>query len=147
MKGKAAVTREGVRGMAITRYEVPEPGPDEVLAQLTMSRLRRAGLHMWPGVRGPGPELESARAPAGAARRVARLQGGRPGRRWHRHLRLWRGQGHGGGPGDRDRRDPRTARARAAVWRRRGDRLQADARQGRPRPAGPGADRRVRRRR
>jgi len=40
-----------------------------------------------------------------------------------------------GGPGDRDRRDPRTARARAAVWRRRGDRLQADAREGRPRPA------------
>jgi len=49
MKGKAAVTREGVRGMAITQYEVPEPGPDEVLVQVTMASLCGSDLHMWRG--------------------------------------------------------------------------------------------------
>src|SRR5437870_8439672 len=49
MKGRAAVTREGVRGMAITQYEVPEPGPDEVLLQVTIAILCGSYLHMWRG--------------------------------------------------------------------------------------------------
>ena len=84
MKGKAAVTREGVRGMAITQYEVPEPGPDEVLVQVTMASLCGSDLHMWrgevpwfqkaPGIQ--GHEMCGRVAKLGARRRADSL--GRP---------------------------------------------------------------------
>jgi threonine dehydrogenase-like Zn-dependent dehydrogenase len=37
LKAKAAVTRENARGMAITEYPVPDPGPEEVLIRVTMT--------------------------------------------------------------------------------------------------------------
>jgi L-iditol 2-dehydrogenase len=49
MKAKAAVTRDNARGMAITQYEVPDPGPDEVLVRVTMASLCGSDLHMWRG--------------------------------------------------------------------------------------------------
>jgi Zn-dependent alcohol dehydrogenase len=39
MKAKAAVTRENARGMAITEYQVPDPGPEEVLIRVAMASL------------------------------------------------------------------------------------------------------------
>jgi threonine dehydrogenase-like Zn-dependent dehydrogenase len=49
MKGRAAVTRENVRGMELTEYEVPEPGPEEILVRVTMASLCGSDLHMWRG--------------------------------------------------------------------------------------------------
>ncbi|PYM06935.1 MAG: zinc-binding alcohol dehydrogenase, partial [Candidatus Rokuibacteriota bacterium] len=49
MKARAAVTRQNAHGMALTEYEVPEPGPDEVLIRVTMASLCGSDLHMWRG--------------------------------------------------------------------------------------------------
>lgn len=84
MKARAAVTRENARGMVLTEYEVPEPGPDEVLIRVTMASLCGSDLHMWrgevpwfqkaPGIQ--GHEMCGAVAKLGAHRRTDSL--GRP---------------------------------------------------------------------
>ena len=84
MKAKAAVTRENVRGMVITEYPVPDPGPEEVLIRVTMASLCGSDLHMWRGEvpwfqRAPGiqgHEMTGAVAQLGASRKTDSL--GRP---------------------------------------------------------------------
>ncbi len=49
MKGRAAITRENVRSMELTHYDVPDPGPDEILVRVTMASLCGSDLHMWRG--------------------------------------------------------------------------------------------------
>ena len=49
MKGKAAITQPNDRTMRIAEYEVPEPGPDEVLVQVTLACICGSDLHMWRG--------------------------------------------------------------------------------------------------
>ena len=50
MKAKAAVTVPGgaVR-MELREYVVPEPGPDDVLIQVTLACICGSDLHMWRG--------------------------------------------------------------------------------------------------
>ena len=84
MKARAAVTRENAHGMALTEYEVPEPGPDEVLIRVTMASLCGSDLHMWrgevpwfqkaPGIQ--GHEMTGRVAGLGANRKTDSL--GRP---------------------------------------------------------------------
>jgi threonine dehydrogenase-like Zn-dependent dehydrogenase len=49
MKGKAAITQPNDRAMRIAEYEVPEPGPDEVLVRVTLACICGSDLHMWRG--------------------------------------------------------------------------------------------------
>jgi L-iditol 2-dehydrogenase len=49
MKGRAAVTLEDQPGMELTEYDVPEPGPDEVLLEVTLASICGSDLHMWRG--------------------------------------------------------------------------------------------------
>jgi L-iditol 2-dehydrogenase len=84
MKAKAAVTRENARGMTITEYAVPDPGPDEILIRVTMASLCGSDLHMWRGEvpwfqRAPGiqgHEMTGRIAALGAKRKSDSL--GRP---------------------------------------------------------------------
>jgi threonine dehydrogenase-like Zn-dependent dehydrogenase len=84
MKGLAAVTRENIRGMELTQYDVPDPGPDEILVRVTMASLCGSDLHMWRGEvpwfqRAPGiqgHEMAGQIARLGANRRTDSL--GRP---------------------------------------------------------------------
>jgi L-iditol 2-dehydrogenase len=84
MKGKAAVTRENARGMVITEYPVPDPGPAEVLIRVAMASLCGSDLHMWRGEvpwfqRAPGiqgHEMTGTVAGLGASRKTDSL--GRP---------------------------------------------------------------------
>jgi L-iditol 2-dehydrogenase len=84
MKAKAAVTRENARGMTITEYAVPDPGPDEILIRVTMASLCGSDLHMWRGEvpwfqRAPGiqgHEMTGQVAALGAKRKSDSL--GRP---------------------------------------------------------------------
>jgi L-iditol 2-dehydrogenase len=76
MKARAAITREHARGMVLTEYEVPDPGPDEILVEVTMASLCGSDLHMW---RGEVPWFQRAPGIQGheMAGRVARLGAGR----------------------------------------------------------------------
>jgi threonine dehydrogenase-like Zn-dependent dehydrogenase len=84
MKAKAAVTRENTRGMAMTEYPVPDPGPEEVLIRVAMASLCGSDLHMWRGEvpwfqRAPGiqgHEMTGTVARIGASRKTDSL--GRP---------------------------------------------------------------------
>src|SRR6266581_6207965 len=49
MKGRAAVTLENSRAMELTEYDVPEPGPDEILVEVTLASICGSDLHMWRG--------------------------------------------------------------------------------------------------
>lgn len=49
MKGKAAITLENARGMELTEYDVPDPGPDEVLVRVSLASICGSDLHMWRG--------------------------------------------------------------------------------------------------
>ena len=49
MKGKAAITQPDEKGMRIVEYDVPEPGPDDVLIQVTLACICGSDLHMWRG--------------------------------------------------------------------------------------------------
>ncbi len=55
MKGKAAVTLEDRRApengrpMELVDYDVPEPGPDEVLVRVSLAGICGSDLHMWRG--------------------------------------------------------------------------------------------------
>jgi len=70
--------------MHLTEYEVPEPGPDELLARVTMASLCGSDLHMWrgevpwfqkaPGIQ--GHEMVGRVAKLGANRKTDSL--GRP---------------------------------------------------------------------
>ena len=49
MKGRAAITRDTARGMELTEYDVPDPGPDEVLVEVGLAGICGSDLHMWRG--------------------------------------------------------------------------------------------------
>jgi L-iditol 2-dehydrogenase len=49
MNGRAAVTRPDGQGMEVVEYQVPEPGPDEVLVRVTLACICGSDLHMWRG--------------------------------------------------------------------------------------------------
>ena len=49
MKGRAAVTLENSRTMELAEYDVPDPGPEEVLIQITQATICGSDLHMWRG--------------------------------------------------------------------------------------------------
>ena len=49
MRGRAAITLEGATGMELTEYEVPDPGPDEILVNVTLASICGSDLHMWRG--------------------------------------------------------------------------------------------------
>ena len=72
MKGRAAVTLENSRAMELTEYDVPEPGPDEILVEVTLASICGSDLHMW---RGEVPWFQKAPGIQGheMAGRVARL--------------------------------------------------------------------------
>jgi len=72
MKGRAAVTRGDAPGMELTEYEVPDPGPDEVLVKVSLAGICGSDLHMW---RGDVPWLQPARGIQGheMVGRVAKL--------------------------------------------------------------------------
>jgi L-iditol 2-dehydrogenase len=84
MKGRAAVTLDNQRGMELTEYDVPEPGPEEVLVEVTLASICGSDLHMWrgevpwfqkaPGIQ--GHEMAGRVAQLGAARTTDSL--GRP---------------------------------------------------------------------
>src|SRR6476620_8128413 len=84
MKGRAAVTLENTRGMELTEYDVPEPGPDEILVEVTLASICGSDLHMWrgevpwfqkpPGIQ--GHEMAGRIATLGANRKTDSL--GRP---------------------------------------------------------------------
>ena len=90
MKGRAAVTLEdrrapdGGRPMELVDYDVPDPGPDEVLVRVSLAGLCGSDLHMWRGEmpwfqRAPGiqgHEMTGRVAKLGANRREDNL--GRP---------------------------------------------------------------------
>jgi threonine dehydrogenase-like Zn-dependent dehydrogenase len=84
MKGRAAITVDRVRGMELAEYEVPAPGPDEVLVRVTLASICGSDLHMWRGEvpwfqRAPGiqgHEMTGRVAKLGAHRRTDSL--GRP---------------------------------------------------------------------
>jgi L-iditol 2-dehydrogenase len=72
MRGRAAVTLENSRAMELTEYDVPEPGPDEILIEVTLASICGSDLHMW---RGEVPWFQKAPGIQGheMAGRVARL--------------------------------------------------------------------------
>ena len=72
--------------MALTEYEVPDPGPDEILVEITMASLCGSDLHMW---RGEVPWFQKAPGIQGheMAGRVARLGANRKGDSLGRPLR------------------------------------------------------------
>jgi len=72
MKGRAAVTLENTAGMELAEYDVPEPGPDEILVDVTLASICGSDLHMW---RGEVPWFQKAPGIQGheMAGRVARL--------------------------------------------------------------------------
>lgn len=72
MKGTAAITVESVRGMELTEYDVPDPGPGEVLVRVTLASICGSDLHMW---RGEVPWFQKAPGIQGheMAGRVAKL--------------------------------------------------------------------------
>jgi L-iditol 2-dehydrogenase len=72
MKGRAAVTLENAAGMELTEYDVPDPGPDEILVNVTLASICGSDLHMW---RGEVPWFQKAPGIQGheMAGRVARL--------------------------------------------------------------------------
>jgi threonine dehydrogenase-like Zn-dependent dehydrogenase len=84
MKGRAAVTLENSRAMELTEYDVPEPGPDEILVEVTLASICGSDLHMWrgevpwfqkaPGIQ--GHEMAGRVAALGADRKTDSL--GRP---------------------------------------------------------------------
>src|ERR687885_360456 len=49
MKGRAAITLPDKAGMELTEYDVPEPGPDEILVKITLASICGSDLHMWRG--------------------------------------------------------------------------------------------------
>src|SRR3712207_4164184 len=49
MKGRAAITRDTARSMELTEYDVPDPGPDEVLVEVSLAGICGSDLHMWRG--------------------------------------------------------------------------------------------------
>src|SRR5438105_11809613 len=49
MQGKAAITRPGDRTMTMATYDVPDPGPDEVLVRVSLASICGSDLHMWRG--------------------------------------------------------------------------------------------------
>jgi L-iditol 2-dehydrogenase len=84
MRGRAAVTLENSRAMELTEYDVPEPGPDEILVEVTLASICGSDLHMWrgevpwfqkaPGIQ--GHEMAGRVAALGADRKTDSL--GRP---------------------------------------------------------------------
>ena len=84
MKGRAAVTLENSRAMELTEYDVPDPGPEEVLIKITQATICGSDLHMWRGEvpwfqRAPGiqgHEMTGRVTKLGANRRTDSL--GRP---------------------------------------------------------------------
>ncbi len=57
MKGRAAITLADTPGMTLTEYDVPGPGPDEVLVSVSLASICGSDLHMW---RGEVPWLQPA---------------------------------------------------------------------------------------
>ena len=49
MKGRAAATLENSRAMELAEYDVPDPGPEEVLIPITQATICGSDLHMWRG--------------------------------------------------------------------------------------------------
>ena len=49
MRGRAAVTLVNAPGMELTEYEVPDPGPEEILVRVTQASICGSDLHMWRG--------------------------------------------------------------------------------------------------
>jgi L-iditol 2-dehydrogenase len=49
MKAQAAITQPNERAMRLTEYDVPDPGPDDVLIKVTLACICGSDLHMWRG--------------------------------------------------------------------------------------------------